>query len=181
MVEVEPNRAGPHGWRHPLGGGDGWCGIPWLCDCDGLEFFKVCWSASVYEMEPNWSADVDETSLEHSESFALTPTFTQAHRAPSQMHLRTSRIFGGRGYTAVGPLLLLWICCGEAAIGRSVGLWRSSLLLPIRVLIWGAYGCPESGSEGVLPPLCLELSPILVSAACQLTLVCTFTGTVWHQ
>ena len=129
----------------------------------------------------SWQVDVDEAPPQPFETFASMPTFPQTHRAPSQMHLRTSGIFGCQCYNAVGWRCSSGSCCCAAAIGRSVGLWRSSLLLPIRVPIWGAYGYPESGYEGVPPPLCLELSPILASAACQLTLVCTFTGTVWHQ
>ena len=120
-----------------------------------VQAFEVCLVEALYEMELIWQVDVDEASPKPFETFASMPTFPQTHRAPSQMHLRTSGIFGGQGYTACGPAAALDHAAErppstDLSIGG--GLVASA---PLGV----PSGHPEGGLEGVPPPLRLESGP----------------------
>ena len=116
-------------------------------------------------MELNWQVDVDEASPKPFERSASIPTFPQTHCAPSQMHLRTSGIFGCQCYNAVGCC-----CCSGYAAERpppadpSIGgglVASATLGVP--------SGHPEGGSEGVLPPLDLIYSAFSAySSLCRL-------------
>lgn len=64
--------------------------------------FKVWHADALYEIELSCLAGVDEASPEHAKNFASTLSITETHRAPSQMPLRTSGIFGCQCYNAIG-------------------------------------------------------------------------------
>ena len=126
-----------------------------------VQTFKVCLVGSVYEIELSCLAGVDEASPEHAKNFASTLSITETHRAPSQMPLRTSGIFGDLFYTAPRPG-----CCSGYADERPPpadpsiggGLVASA---PLGV----PSGHPEGGSEGVPPPQRLESSSFLPFSA----------------
>ena len=120
-----------------------------------MYIFKDTMPASCCDMELHWQVDVDQASSKHAKGAAPTPSIPETHRAPSQMHLRTSGIFGGQGYTACGPAAALDHAAErppstDLSIGG--GLVASA---PLGV----PSGHPEGGSEGVPPPLRLESGP----------------------